>query len=214
MYVFLLSNSPNKYCQDQRSSIIWRRSHSWHQVWYYVLEPKIHFYFSSGLKIIRKMRPRIPPKWLISSFLVLLMTIGIIIILAGIKCCHIFNSKNSTFTLSSKGATNIVTASEGVADCILPFSKGDNNELTASEHTTYSMKDFEWDIKTLSACFKDLLLCLWMVIWKYWTHRFTSIRTRYFLFVTTQLLATFATIVENLSLDLFVKPTRASLQLI
>ncbi len=59
------------------------------------------------------------------------------------------------------------------------------------------------DIKILSACFKDLLLHLPMVIRKNWTSRFTSIRTRFF-FVTTWLLATFATIFGNLSLDLFI----------
>jgi hypothetical protein len=109
--------------------------------------PRFTSTFLSGLKIIRKTISRTPPNGLISSFLVLPMTIGIIIILAGLKCCHIFDSKNSTFTLSSEGATNIITASEGIADCILPFSGVDDDELTASEHMTYSMKDFKRDIK-------------------------------------------------------------------
>jgi hypothetical protein len=109
--------------------------------------PRFTSTFLSGLKIIRKTRPRTPPNGLISSFLVLIMTIGIITIRAGIKCCHIFDSKNSTFTLSSAGATNLITASEGVADCILPSSKGDDDELTASEHTTYLMEDLKRDIK-------------------------------------------------------------------
>jgi hypothetical protein len=37
----------------------------------------------------------------------------------------------------------MITASEGVADCNLPFSKGEDNELTASEHTTYLMEDIQ-----------------------------------------------------------------------
>jgi hypothetical protein len=42
-----------------------------------------------------------------------------------------------------------MTASEGVANCTLPSSKGDDDKLTASEHTTYLVKDFERDINPL-----------------------------------------------------------------
>jgi hypothetical protein len=122
--------------------------------------PRFTSTFLSGLKIIRKMRPRTPPNIIISSFLVLLATIEIITILAGIKCCHIFYSKNSTFTLSSEGATNIITASQGVVDCILPSSELDDDKLTASEHTTYSIKDFEWGIENPLGLFQGFTASL------------------------------------------------------
>jgi hypothetical protein len=76
------------------------------------------------------------------------MTIGILAILTGIKCHHILNSRNSTLSLASKGATamGILTAFKGVADCISLSSKGDN-DLGVSKHTLYSIEDLEQDIK-------------------------------------------------------------------
>ncbi len=134
--------------------------------------------------------------------------IGILGILNGIKFHHILNSRNSTLSLASKGdtTTSISTASEGVADCISLSSKGDN-DLGISKHKLHSMEDFEEDINTLFACFKDSLLHLLMAIQKNSTRKFTSTRTQYFLFATTQPLDRFAMTFANSSLDLFIKPT-------
>jgi hypothetical protein len=70
--------------------------------------------FLPTLKIIGKAQPRNLPNGFISSFLVLLATIGIIAILTGIKYHHILNLEPSV-------------ASKGVADCISLSSKGDDN---------------------------------------------------------------------------------------
>jgi hypothetical protein len=110
--------------------------------------PQFTSSFLSGIKTIQKARPKTPPNGFISLFLVLITTIGILEILTGIKCHHILNSWNSTLSLGSEGdtATSILTASNGVADCISLSSKGDN-DLDISKHKLHSMEDFEQDIK-------------------------------------------------------------------
>jgi hypothetical protein len=103
--------------------------------------PRLALNLLSGLKIFQKAQPKTPPNGLISSFLVLLTTIGIITIFAGIKCSHILDSKTST---ASKGDKTFMPSSKGVADCILLSSKGDD---TDSDTVLYSTEDFERDIK-------------------------------------------------------------------
>jgi hypothetical protein len=80
--------------------------------------------------------------------LVLLSTIGILGFLTGSKCHHILNSRNSTLSLASKGDTamSILTASEGVVDCI-SLSSDEDNDLGISKHKLHSMEDFEQDIQ-------------------------------------------------------------------
>ena len=69
--------------------------------------------------------------------------IGIFGILVGIKCSHILNSKTPNLTLASEGDTTFILPSEGVADCILLFSKGGSN----LDGAPYTLEDFEQDIK-------------------------------------------------------------------
>ncbi len=104
--------------------------------------------FLSGIKTFRKAWSKTLPNGFISLFLVLLMTIGLLTILTGIKCHHILNSRNSTLSLTSKGATamGISTTSGWVVDRISLSCEG-VNELGISKHTLYSMEDFEQDIK-------------------------------------------------------------------
>jgi hypothetical protein len=155
--------------------------------------PQFTSSFLSGIKTIQKVQPKTPPNGFISLCLVLLMAIEILTILNGIKCHHILNSRNSTLSLASKGATatGILTTSKGVADCISLSSKGDN-DFGVSKHTLHSMEDFKQDINTLFACFKDSLLHLLMRIQKSSTCNFTLTQTQYVLIVTTQSLVTFA----------------------
>ncbi len=108
------------------------------------LHPRLTSNLLSGIKIFQKVRPKTPPNGLISSFLVKLTTIGIIAILAGIKCFHILESKTSTLTLASKGDATFMSSFEGVADCISPSSKGDNTDLDTA---SYTLEDSERDIR-------------------------------------------------------------------
>ena len=87
----------------------------------------------SGIEIFLKARPKASPNGLISSFLVMLTTIGIIGILVGIKCSHIMKLKTPTLTLASKGDTTLMSSSEGVADCMLLSSEGDSTYVP-SQH--------------------------------------------------------------------------------
>jgi hypothetical protein len=80
--------------------------------------PRLASKLLSGIKILRKARPKAPPNGFISSFLVMLTTIGIIGILVGIKCSHILKANTPTLTLASEGNTTFMSSSEGVSDCI------------------------------------------------------------------------------------------------
>jgi hypothetical protein len=68
-----------------------------------------------------------PPNGFISSFLVLLTTIGILTILTGAKCHHILRSNERALSLpASKGVTKSIFApSKGVSNSISLPSEGD-----------------------------------------------------------------------------------------
>ncbi len=88
-----------------------------------------------------------PPNGFISSFLVLLKTIGFLAILTGIKCQHILSSNQMSVSPACKGVvTSILTPSKGVRDCISLSSKGEN-VLNITMHTFYSEGDFEKNIQ-------------------------------------------------------------------
>jgi hypothetical protein len=72
-------------------------------------------------KTIENAQPRSPPNGFISSFLVLLATVGIIVILTRIKCHHILKLEPSS---ASEGVTDC--ASEGIVDCTSISFKGDD----------------------------------------------------------------------------------------
>jgi hypothetical protein len=124
------SSSEDGVTADIRSNIL-----TWH--------PRPASKLLSGVKIFRKARPKGPPNRLISSFLVMLATIGIFGILVGIKCSHILNSKTSNLTLASKGNMIFISPSKEVANCISLFSKRDRN----SDGASYTLEDSEQDIK-------------------------------------------------------------------
>ena len=92
-------------------------------------QPRLFSKLLHGIKIFRKARPKGPPNGLISSFLVMLATIGIFRILIGIKCSHILDSKLPTLTLASEGDMTFMLSSEGVADCTSSIPEGDNNSI-------------------------------------------------------------------------------------
>ncbi len=93
-------------------------------------QPQFASSLLSGIKIIQKAWPKQPPCGLISSFLVLLTTIGIIMTLSGMKCLEI-----KALSTASEGATSIT-----------PCSKGDN---TDSESASWFSDDYHEDIKYL-----------------------------------------------------------------
>ena len=109
--------------------------------WY----PQLASRLFSGIKIFQKARPKAPPNGWISSFLVMLTTIGIIGILVGIKCSCILESKTPTLTLASKGDTTFISSSKGVADCISLSPKGDSSYF--SDVSSFTSEVFERDIK-------------------------------------------------------------------
>ncbi len=78
-------------------------------------------------KTLRKKQSRMPPNGFISSFLVLLTTIGILTILNGAKCHHILSSDQQALLLPvSEGvAMSIFTPSKGVSNSISLLSVGD-----------------------------------------------------------------------------------------
>jgi hypothetical protein len=90
-------------------------------------------------KTIGKTQPRRPPNGFVSSFLVLLATIGIIVILTRIKYHHILKSELSS---ASKGVANC--ASEGIVDCTSMPSKGDDI-FSSSAHSkaAYSLNSLK-----------------------------------------------------------------------
>ncbi len=87
----------------------------------------------------------------------MLTTIGIIAILAGIKCFHILESKTLTLTLASKGDATFMSSFKEVADCISPSSKGDNTDLD-TDHTLW--RTLNGILNTPLALFMALQLCL------------------------------------------------------
>jgi hypothetical protein len=95
--------------------------------------------FLPTLRIIRKAWPRNLPNGCILSFLVLLATIGIIVILTGMKCHHILNSEPSA-------------ASKGVADCIsLPSEEEDNFNCRSmhykGDYSFHSKGEYDHNLK-------------------------------------------------------------------
>jgi hypothetical protein len=82
-------------------------------------QPRLFSKLIHGIKIFQKGRPKAPPNGFISSFWVMLATIGIFGILVGLKCSHILDSKNPTLTLASKGDKTFILPSE--RSCGLPI---------------------------------------------------------------------------------------------
>jgi hypothetical protein len=109
------SSSKDGVTADVRSKI-----NSW--------QPQFASSLLSGIKIIQKAQPKQPPCELISSFIVLLTTIGIIMTLTGMKCLEI-----KALSTASEGATSNT-----------PCSEGDN---TDSESASYFSDDYHKDIK-------------------------------------------------------------------
>ena len=72
------------------------------------------------IKFIQKARPTTPPNGFISAFLVMLMTIGILGILTGMKCHHILTSTTPILSQASEGAAApcIPIPLKDIADCI------------------------------------------------------------------------------------------------
>ncbi len=73
--------------------------------------PRLASDLLSGIKIFQKAWPKTPPNGLISSFLIMVTTLGIIRILVGIKCSQIFESKTTVLTLASKGDDTFMSPS-------------------------------------------------------------------------------------------------------
>ena len=105
----------NPFSEDGVTANIRSNIVTWH--------PRLASNLLSGIKIFRKARPKGPPNGLISSFLVMLVLIGIFRILVRIKCSHILNSKTPNLTIASEGNMTFISPSKGVPDCILLFSR-------------------------------------------------------------------------------------------
>ncbi len=98
--------------KDDVTADVQNHSHSW--------KSRIASSFLFKTKTLRKKQSLMPPNRSISSFLVLLTTIGILKILTGAKCHHILSSNQWALSLPvSKGvATNIFTPFKGVSNSI------------------------------------------------------------------------------------------------
>ncbi len=96
----------------------------------------------SGAKVFQQMRPKIPPNGIISSFLVLLSTIGIVAILLTVKFNYILILRDSTLSLPSEGVGNasFIPASKGVEPFVCS-SEGDNKFAKSLHGFTSSFAD-------------------------------------------------------------------------
>jgi hypothetical protein len=101
---------------------------------------------------------------------------------------------------------SILTASEGVADCILLSSEGDN-DLAVSKHKLHSMEDFKQDIKYPLCSLQGFTTSFADGDSEKPNMQVHFNTDSVFLFATTQPLDTFAVTFANSSLDLFIKPT-------
>ncbi len=156
-------------------------------------QPQFASSLLSGIKIIRKAQPKQPPRGLISSFLVLLMTIGIIMTLTGIKCLEI-----KALSTASEGATSIT-----------PCSEGDNTDSESascfSDQITTKISNTLSDFSMASQAH------LPMATRSNSTRRFILIPIQSSLSATIRQLATFAMTFANLFQACFVKPTKVLL---
>ena len=96
----------------------------------------------SGAKVFQRMQPKIPPNGIISSFLVLLSTIGIVAILLTVKFNYILTSRDSKLSLPSEGVgdASFIPASKGVEPFVCS-SKGDNKFAKSLHGFTSSFAD-------------------------------------------------------------------------
>jgi hypothetical protein len=87
-------------------------------------------HLSLGAKILCKLCPTVPPQGIISSFLVLLSTMGILTVLLAIACHQLCLVQNQPIMQASKGA--IFGASKGA---MLSTSEGANNTINKGDTT-------------------------------------------------------------------------------
>jgi hypothetical protein len=103
----------NKVSETTRSLSVYHRSH-----------------LSLGAKILCKLPPKVPPQGIISSFLVLLSTLGILTVLSAIACHQLCLVRNQLIMQASKGA--IFGASKRA---MLGTSEGANNAINKGDTT-------------------------------------------------------------------------------
>jgi hypothetical protein len=105
-------------------------------------------HLSLGVKLLRKLRPKVPPQGIISSFLVFLSTLGILAILSAIACHRLYlvrhqptmqasegeipNASNQNIFGASEGANNAIY--EGDLTSIFGISKEANDLSSCSSH--------------------------------------------------------------------------------
>ncbi len=85
---------------------------------------------SLGVKLLHKLRPKVPPQGIISSFLVFLSTLDILAILSAIACHQLYLARHQPIMQASMG--DIPNASN---QYIFGASEGANNAINKEDST-------------------------------------------------------------------------------